>query len=506
MRLILQTTIFVIILLAILPCVGQAKIIAVSTSYSNVFALDDNGTVWAWGWNQYGQLGNGATGDIVIDPQRVLIDNVTSIATNGIDCFALKDDGTVWAWGLDGLGKLGDGGSGSQSTPVPVQGLTNVIAISAANEGGYALERDGTVWAWGDNRDGELGNSTYASSEYVSIPVQVDGLSDIVALGEHGLYAIKSDGTVYAWGNNTIYINPSNSSNIFIGALGDLSGPGVRAPFQVQGISNARQITSGISGYTLYLKDDGTVWGWGMDYDGALGDGTDNKATLISNDAGVIWDDQVVTPPSVQTDISNVKQISTGEDNLDNSVVVKNDGSVWEWGQYVEGSWGGSISGYPLLPVQVKGLSNVVQVSAGSGGFDIALKDDGSVWGWGQNSYGVLRKSDTKDVETSPILLFQVSEYIATPTPSPNATSTPTPTPVSSPTSASLTNATVSTVASSMPQPSSSIVETHLSSPTAPTVGASVLSVFGNGLLDIIFAILCVIVVAGGAMYLFLRR
>lgn len=180
--------------------------------------------------------------------------------------------------------------------------------------------------------------------------MQVKGLSNIIALGEWGNYAIKDDDTVWAWGSNDI-------SEGSYGALGDSSGPGARpVPFQVKGVSNVTQISKGGAYATIYVKDDGSVWGWGC-YDlGQLGDGSTHSSRPPP-----------VKFPSVRTQIDNVKKVS-------GSTALKDDGTVWQWGPFI---------GDPEpKPVRVNGLDHVVDISAG-GMVKVALKDDGTVWGWG---------------------------------------------------------------------------------------------------------------------------
>lgn len=397
----MRRLILIVLLLVLLPCIAQAKIISVSASTQYALALDDNGTVWAWGDNSYGQLGIGTMGGTYGTPQKVLIDNVTQISARGFSSFALKNDGTVYAWGNGDNGRLGYGGTESQSSPVQVKNLTKVVEIAAGTEGCFALKNDGTVWAWGDNRRGEIGDgttngdgNTEVSQHFRFIPVQVQGLSDIKMLGEGGDAAIKNDGTVYLWGNyNLAYMNQSHINGF----------PGSElTPSVVKGLDGITQITSNsgnsiISVYDLCLKNDGAVWGWGDYYYGELGDGT------ISN--GLFPD---LKMSSVQTKITDVKQISS----MDNHVIaLKNDGTVWEWGRYIDRKGWNDNTGLPptttsgeSMPILVNGLDNVIDVSAGYN-FNIALKDDGSVWGWGRNDNNVLGNGKN-NVEVSPILLF----------------------------------------------------------------------------------------------------
>ena len=396
-----QTIILIIVLIAILLMmfpgnVEARKVVTISAGGTHALALMDDGTVYAWGSDMYGQLG---TGGPVVTPQfsaphrtleKVLIDNVTAVSAGWLISLALKDDGTVWAWGcgMSGLyGGLSNGDMNSSSVPVQVKGLTDITAISTGNSASYALKNDGTVWAWGVNKYGSVGDGT---TEDRRRPVQVTGLTDIVALGERGNYAIRGDGTVWAWGYNTYDVD---GEDVIWGILGDTSGPGIRpTPFQVQGVGDVTQIPGGTTGHTLYIKKDGSVWAWGLNNVGQLGDGNMRSVRPPP-----------VTFPSVRTQVSDVKEVSTGGSNC---MALKNDGTVYTWANLVGDN--------KATPTKVKDLSNVVDISAGGSIFDLALKDDGSIWGWGwDQDKGVL--GNNKEKEYNPVLIFP-GEAQATPT------------------------------------------------------------------------------------------
>lgn len=173
-----------------------------AAGFSFSLQLHPEGTVWAYGYNYSGQLGVGTTDYSRSSPvQTVGLNDVKSVAAGWSHALALKQDGTVWSWGRNSNGQLGDGTTTQRNAPVQVAGLTDVTAISTHYWHSLALKRDGTVWAWGENAEGELGNGTLTSS---LVPVQVVGLSDvsdIAASGYHSV-ALKKDGTVWTWGWN----------------------------------------------------------------------------------------------------------------------------------------------------------------------------------------------------------------------------------------------------------------------------------------------------------------
>jgi alpha-tubulin suppressor-like RCC1 family protein len=438
--------ILIMILFALVPCAAQAKIIAVSHGLQTVLALNDQGNIWMWG-----------NGNPPGNARMLPIDDVTAIAAGGSN-YALKKDGTVWAWGYGGHGRLGNGDTATNNTPVQVSGLTDVIAISAGYQNGYALKKDGTVWAWGENGDGQLGIGRYGTPDFVTTPVQVLGLTDIVALGNGG-YAIKKDGTVYTWLNDTL---------AYLG--------GELVPFRVPYVDNVKQIAYFSFTYTVFLKNDGTVWVWGDNQYGEMGNGTRTSYSLGEVN---VW-------PPVQATITDVKQIATWFCIVD---ALKNDGTVWEWGASQLPRPPSEKSIGTLSPVQVSGLDHVVQISTG-----IALKDDGTVWGWGQNFDKCLKDATDSTVVTSPIMVFKEPEQAATPTPALSPTATPTPTIEPSNTSAPSKNTTVTPVV------------TPATSSTVQPAGTTTPFPDDSGLLLQVAGIAGLVLVAGAVVYFWITK
>ena len=143
--------------------------IDVAAGYAHSLALNSDGTVWAWGFNGGGQLGDGSTRTRYSPVQVTNLGSVSAIAAGGSHSLALKSDGTVWAWGFNGGGQLGDGSTTNSSSPVQVTNLDSVSAI-AANGNSFAVKSDGTVWAWGNNR---LANSATEPQQTVILPYKL---------------------------------------------------------------------------------------------------------------------------------------------------------------------------------------------------------------------------------------------------------------------------------------------------------------------------------------------
>ena len=231
-------------------------------------AIESNGTVWAWGENNFGQLGNGTTtqGATSAPGQVLSLSGVASVAAGDYHSLALTTSGTVWAWGYNASGQLGNGTTTSSSVPVQVSNLTGAVAVAGGTGHSLALRSDGTVWAWGDNGYGQLGNGTTSSS---SVPVQVSNLTGVVSIaagGDHSL-ALKSDGTVWAWGYGRK------------GELGNGSTSNSSTPVEVSNLTGVVAIAAGAD-HCLAVLSNGTVWAWGYNGSGQLGNGSTRNSSV----------------------------------------------------------------------------------------------------------------------------------------------------------------------------------------------------------------------------------
>ena len=340
---------------------GLSGVTAIAGGYYHSLALKNDGTVWAWGANDYGQLGDGTTTETTTAVQVSELSGVTAIACGYSHSLALRNDGTVWAWGANDHGQLGDGTTTETTTAVQVSGLSGVTAIAAGSEHNLALKDDGTVWTWGDNWYGQLGDGTTIKT---TTAVQVSGLSGVIAIagGYYHSLALKNDGTVWAWGYN------------HYGQLGDVTITNKTTAVQVSGLRGVTAIAGGRY-HSLALKNDRTVWAWGDNYYGQLGDGTTTNKTTAVQVSG----------------LSGVTAIAGGESH---SLALKNDGTVWAWGHNYYGQLGDVTITNKTTAVQVRGLSGVTAI-AGGYNHSLALKNDGTVWAWGHNDYGQLGDGTT---------------------------------------------------------------------------------------------------------------
>ena len=286
----------------------------------------------------------------------------------------------IRAWGTNTQGELGNGGTTSSATPVPA-GLNGAIQIAGGGDAAYALRFDGTVWAWGNNTNGELGNGGVLPS---SLPVRVPGLTGVTAIaaGSKNGYALEADGTVWAWGQGSG------------GALGNGSIMDSVTPVQVSGLAGVTSIASAYE--TAYaVLPDGTERAWGSNVLGQIGDGS----------SAVIQ----VTPVPV-AGLTGVRTAAAG--NLDGYAVMT-DGTVRSWGyDGGNGALGnGLVTGGSGTPVVVSGLTNVRSVVGGSM-FALALLNDGTVRGWGNNPDGELDAGALTSTDV-PVILAGLSSVTA---------------------------------------------------------------------------------------------
>ncbi len=374
-----------------------SSIVEISGGFRHTVALDKDGNVWTWGWNEDGQLGDGTNTTRSTPVQVKGPGGVGFLSGIGAICgglrytVALDDNGNVWAWGQNDRGQLGDGTDTSRTTPFKVTGpegkgfLSGITAIYAGQNHTIALDEDGNVWAWGDNWGGQLGDGT-KTTRYTPVKVKSYGLdeflSGIIAIsgGRYHTVALKEDGSVWTWGWNEY------------GQLGDgthttrLKPVRVKGPGGVGYLSGIIDIAGGRD-HTVALDNNGDVWTWGCNDDSQLGDGTVTPRTTPVKVKG----------PGGAGFLTGIVGIAAGQSH---TVALKEDGSVWTWGCNEDGQLGDGTNTLRSTPVQVKGpegighLSDIVKVAGDgnqSGGLHtVALDVNANVWAWGRNGVGQL--------------------------------------------------------------------------------------------------------------------
>ncbi|WP_240416785.1 fibronectin type III domain-containing protein [Paenibacillus periandrae] len=263
----------------------------------HTLALKDDGTVWSWGSNSYGQLGDGTKLYKLTPVQVTNLTNVKAIVANGYFTLALKNDGTVWAWGSNSTGQLGDGTIVDRLAPVQVIGLQGIIEIRAGSEHGLALKNDGTVWVWGANNYGQLGNGTTSNS---LIPVTVTGLLGVkgIAAGYNHSMAYQEDGTLWTWGWNEY------------GQLGIGNLINSTAPVRVQGIKNVKRIAGGYK-HSVALTSTGIYYAWGDNSFAQIGNGTNFNSKTPLEVIGPNVNPADIVPPTAPLNLTLLTTPST---------------------------------------------------------------------------------------------------------------------------------------------------------------------------------------------------
>lgn len=356
-------------------------------------AVKNNGAVYTWGFNRYGQLGNGNTTNsnvpVAVNTSGVLSGKIiTQVATGYYHSIGLSLDGNVYSWGDNSAGQLGNGTFTGNNVPVAVStaGVLSGKIITQIAAGGFhsiALASDGKVYTWGGNHIGQLGTGNTINS---NVPVAVDNSGVLngkfitqIAAGYGHSIALASDGTIYTWGYNQY------------GQLGNGSNTDSNVPVAVStgGVLNGKtivQIAAGY-GYSMALASDGTLFTWGHNSSGQLGNGTfiDSNVPVAVYTSGVLSGKTII-------------QIASGGFH---SIVLVSDGTVYTWGWNFYGQLGNGNNTNSNIPIAVStgGVLNgktIVKIASGSD-HSIALASDGTLYTWGRNSSGQLGNGSSTD-------------------------------------------------------------------------------------------------------------
>jgi alpha-tubulin suppressor-like RCC1 family protein len=420
--------------------------IGTKTNWSSIesgrtsFAIDTDGSLWAWGYNDYGQIGIGTSSPSDIRSAPVQIGNDTNwekVVNFGFySTIAIKTDGTLWTWGYNAFGELAKNDLINRSSPVQVGTDTDWIDISSRG----AIKTNGTLWTWGYNADGRIGKSELqtkffnigdkhysVASNFIavdgkrfvgyvisndrklwswgsegsfgelglnttfgfrSIPSQIGSSTDWnlvsatngAASGQHAL-AIKTGGTLWSWGNNTG------------GQLGLLTTTHRSNPTQVGVDTNWTHASSGES-FSMALRSDGTMWSWGNNATGRLGLSGNAFANRSS-------------PVQIGTR-SDWTQVSSGQSH---TLALRSNGTIWTWGGNSVSQLGIGITFNQSSPVQIGSLNTWSKIATGYQN-SYAIKSDGTLWSWGQNNQGNLGIGNTlSNSPGSPVQVGTLSNW-----------------------------------------------------------------------------------------------
>ncbi|MDI9525557.1 MAG: Ig-like domain-containing protein [Desulfomonilia bacterium] len=342
---------------------GQSAWAAVDAGETHVLAIKEDGTLWAWGDNSSGQLGDGTRTSQNVPVQVGRGADWDIVSAGRIASLAIRTNGTLWAWGQ---GMLGDGlptrvsvvpvqiGSGDDWLSVDIGPMYNFV---------MALREHAEIWAWGENKSSLLGDPDTIDNSLVPMRIGDDDDWVMLSAGKDHVTAIKSDGSLWAWGCN------------IHGQLGDGRGgdPGndhqVGVPEQI-GTGSSWYFVSNGDQYSLAIKTDRTLWAWGHNNYGQLGDGTRTSRNVpVSVDSSAGW-----------------KIVSAG---WDHSAGIKEDGTLYTWGSNGNGQLGDGTTTFKTSPVQVGIGKRWLDVAAGRY-FTLAIEENGTLWAWGINDAGQL--------------------------------------------------------------------------------------------------------------------
>ncbi|MCL1874782.1 MAG: InlB B-repeat-containing protein [Synergistaceae bacterium] len=366
---------------------------------------------------------------VVNDPYGNDWDKV-SVGAAG-SCFIIRKDDSLWAWGNNYYGQLGDGSRINRSYLVQVGTDNNWDAVVAGANHTIGKKTDGSLLTWGYNSSGQIGNGTSSTTDFVLNPTLVGLTTDwkTIAAGYHYTMATKTDGNLWVWGNNQY------------GQLGiDTDGKSQTIPFNVGTGYNLASIDAGF-GHTIEIKIDGNLWAWGRNDYGQLGNGlTTNSYTPVqeetsaknwaavaagydhtaaiktdgslwtwgSNENGKLGYDlttQCNSPDQMGMD-KNWAAVTVGQYH---TIAIKTDGSLWAWGGNSKGQLCDGTTTNNSSPKRVGTANNWVAVFSG-GEYSMAKKTDGSLWAWGMNSNGQLGDGTLGNINVAPVLVSGYNE------------------------------------------------------------------------------------------------
>lgn len=333
-----------------------------------------NYSIWSWGANAYGFLGDSTT--VSKSSPVSVVGGFTDwcrVDASDSHTLALRSNCTLWAWGCNGSGVVGDGTNSTRSSPVSVVGgFTDWCGISAGEAVSAALRTNGTIWTWGPGSAGQLGNN---SSLNRSSPVSVvGGFTDWVhvAAGDSFVIGLRGTGVAWAWGYNNC------------GQLGDNSIVTKSSPVSVVGgFTDWCQVSGGLT-MSAAIRTNGTLWTWGRASFGSLGD---NSTAAKSS------------PVSVVGGFTDWCQVTMGRCH---TLAIRTNGTLWAWGYNGQGQLGDGTTVSKSSPVSVVGgFTDWCQVS-NARYHTLAVRTNGTAWAWGSGSNGILGTNCTS-ARSSPV-------------------------------------------------------------------------------------------------------
>lgn len=399
------------------------KVIYISAGSYHSIAVNSNGDLYSWGWNGQGQLGNGTNTDSNVPlPVRtagtpMAGKKIVHVSTGGNfykgSSLALSSEGKVYSWGANDQGQLGNGTATNSNLPVEVKtegtpmAGKKIIQTAIGVTHSMALDSEGKVYSWGENVNGLLGTGDAIPTlspvlvRTGGTPMEGKKIVQISAGGAHSM-ALDSEGNIYAWGwggEGQLGNGENNNSNVPI--LVKKEGTGL------EGKTIKKVMAGGM--FSMVLTSDGSLYSWGKNNYGQIGDGTTNNYNLA------------VAVKTEGTPMAGKTVVDFSISN-EHTVALTSDGQIYAWGRNESGQLGDGTNTASTLPVAVRTVGTpfagkkAVQVVAGGweGAHSLALGTDGTVYSWGRNLNGQLGDQTTNDTT---IVTFAKINFNSSPTP-----------------------------------------------------------------------------------------
>ncbi len=410
---------------------GRVRSTIASSGISN-YVIDDNGELWAWGDNSFGQLGIGSLVN-TYEPVKVKTDRkFVEVSSSSYACYAIDTENKLWAWGRNDGGQLGNGTTAQSTVPTEVIKIKGVSKISMKSNHAYALDLDGHIWVWGDF--GDINPNTFAKLVHpIPTLVQSDAeFIDIDAGGDHVL-ALDKDGYIWSFGKNDR------------GQLGNGTTVTERVEFKTQYTPKMidadirfSQIGAGLI-HSLAVDIDGNLWAWGSAVNGQLGDVSadiqkkpikinidipivkvyaEGSSSYVIDEENGLWcfglnmnkryfgeeNDRITEPIKVMEGIK-LEELA----GFDSFIAKDTDGNIIGWGNNNDGLIADGNYKKQFIPQNIMENKSFSQIASGDN-HSLALDNDGRIWAWGKNSNGQLGDG-TEELKRTPIQIMPDMEF-----------------------------------------------------------------------------------------------
>lgn len=347
-------------------------------------AIKEDGAVWTWGDNRFNQLGDGTT-TLKKVPQQITVQEgkkAIYAEANEYCSMVILEDGTLWGWGSNNDHQLATPMGGLYSTPRQIvigDGTKKVVSVAVGGRHAAALLEDGSLWTWGNNEYGQLGTGAVTNDVYTPTKITIEEGKKVLKVdgGYNYTAALLEDGTVWAWGDN------------LYGALGNGTTIDKYSPQKIT-IEEGKKAVDISTGYyhMAAILEDGSLWTWGRNTSGQLGDGTEKNK---------------LQPQKISID--NDKKVASVTAGNFMTAVILEDGIPWTWGTGCLGD--GTSNNNPSPQKITVGLDQKLGSIVSGDSHFLSVSESGMLWAWGDNGwYAVGIEDDSKVL--SPVSVMQL--------------------------------------------------------------------------------------------------